>query len=332
MTPADQPPAPPPPGSGHPTPPPGAVWVWRAPPAWPPPPPGWTPPAGWQPPPAWPPPPPGWQFWVPAAGGVAPPLYGPPPRAPGPPPLPPVRFEAPTRRNLVRETWFVVLAFVFPGVVSAVTVLVRHLQGVSDVDRFPTVLPGHPLTNMILGIVNYLAIAVVVPVALLLLARTGQPPSSIGLGRPRFMADVWPGLGLAAAAYGTAIALLIPFAALLAGNTKVVNPTVVTHVPAYYVVYGLVIAATTSITEEVIVNGYLLTRLEQFGWSPQRALALSLTLRTSYHVYYGLGFLLTVPFGYYVTRSFQKHRRLNRPIAAHFVYDAVLITISVLTS
>jgi membrane protease YdiL (CAAX protease family) len=57
---------------------------------------------------------------------------------------------------------------------------------------------------------------------------------------------------------------------------------------------------------------------------------LSLTLRTSYHVYYGLGFLLTIPLGYFLTRSFQKHRRLMRPIIAHFLYDAVLITISIL--
>ncbi len=78
------------------------------------------------------------------------------------------------------------------------------------------------------------------------------------------------------------------------------------------------------------MNGYLITRLEQFGWTPERALFLSLTLRTSYHVYYGLGFFLTIPFGYFVTRSFQKHHRLNRSIAAHFIYDAILLTVAVL--
>jgi membrane protease YdiL (CAAX protease family) len=80
----------------------------------------------------------------------------------------------------------------------------------------------------------------------------------------------------------------------------------------------------------VLVNGYLITRLGQLGWTPQSALILSLVLRTSYHVYYGLGFLLTVPFGYLVTRSFQKHRRLTRPITAHFLFDAILVTISIL--
>jgi membrane protease YdiL (CAAX protease family) len=49
-------------------------------------------------------------------------------------------------------------------------------------------------------------------------------------------------------------------------------------------------------------------------------------------VYYGLGFLLTIPLGYFVTRSFQKHRRLMRPIVAHFIYDAALFTVSVLVS
>jgi membrane protease YdiL (CAAX protease family) len=55
-----------------------------------------------------------------------------------------------------------------------------------------------------------------------------------------------------------------------------------------------------------------------------------LILRTSYHVYYGLGFLLTVPFGFFVTRSFQKHHKLNRPIMAHFLYDSILFTIAIL--
>jgi hypothetical protein len=40
--------------------------------------------------------------------------------------------------------------------------------------------------------------------------------------------------------------------------------------------------------------------------------------------------LFTVPFGYIVTRSFQKHGKLTRPIMAHFLYDAILFTISIL--
>jgi membrane protease YdiL (CAAX protease family) len=56
-----------------------------------------------------------------------------------------------------------------------------------------------------------------------------------------------------------------------------------------------------------------------------------MALRTSYHVYYGIGFVLTIPFAYFMTRSFQKNGRLTRPIVAHFLFDATLITISILT-
>lgn len=33
-----------------------------------------------------------------------------------------------------------------------------------------------------------------------------------------------------------------------------------------------------------------------------------------------------------MTRSFQKRRRLMRPIIGHFLYDAVLLTITILIS
>ena len=93
------------------------------------------------------------------------------------------------------------------------------------------------------------------------------------------------------------------------GHKGLISQIPTGHVPRYYIIYGIVMSAVTAITEETLVSGYLLTRLDQLGWNPRWALALSLTLRTSYHVYYGLGFLLTIPFGYYATRSFQKHRR-----------------------
>jgi membrane protease YdiL (CAAX protease family) len=221
------------------------------------------------------------------------------------------------------------VAFLLPAVMAAVILFAQHAAGVGTVTRFPVIVKGHPVSNLILGTLDYLPVASTVPLALFLLARTGQPPSALGIAIPSFSRDILPGLGLAAASFGTELLLLLPFAPLLM-NSKLVNQVPVGHVPGYYVIWGIAISATTAVTEEVLVNGYLLTRLEQLGWSPRRALVLSLVLRTSYHVYYGLGFLLTVPFGYFVTRSFQKHRRLNRPIAAHFLFDAILTTIAIL--
>jgi membrane protease YdiL (CAAX protease family) len=310
-------------------------WVWRAPPGWPQPPPGWAPPAGWRPSPDWPPPPADWVYWVPAT--TQPPREQPQQpagRAAEPPAQPsaPVRIEEPSRRGLVLETWFVQIAFLVPGVISAVDVLAAHVGGAGAITRFPIIIPGHPLANLILGIVTYFQVAAVVPLALLLLSRTGQTPAVLGLTRPGWARDVWPGLGLAAAGYGVVVLVAIAFTPLLDGHKGLFNQVPVGHVPKYYVIYGIAVAAVTSVTEETLVSGYLLTRLDQLGWNPRWALVLSLTLRTSYHVYYGLGFLLTIPVGYFLTRSFQKHRRLMRPIIGHFLYDAVLITISVLAS
>jgi membrane protease YdiL (CAAX protease family) len=132
------------------------------------------------------------------------------------------------------------------------------------------------------------------------------------------------------ASFGSEFVLAIIVTPLLAHHPALLSNTVVGKVPDYYVIYGIAISVTTATAEEVLVNGYLLVRLEQLGWSPRRALLLSLILRTSYHVYYGIGFIFTVPFGYFVTRSFQKNRRLTRPIVTHFMYDAIVFTIAVL--
>ena len=299
-------------------------WQWHGPPNWPPAPSGWRPPPGWVPPPEWPPAPVGWSFWVPTATVPA--------RSASPAlePLPIVMPDGvpPPRRTIVIETWFVMVAFLAAPLASAVVVFAQHYQGDTGISRFPTIV-SDPLANMVLGIIAYAPLVALVPLALLLLTRTGQPPATIGLGRLRLKTDIVPAFGLVALAFLGEYALLIPFAPLLAHNSKLVNPVPVGHVPGYYVIWGLSASAITAIAEETFVNAYLITRLQQLGWSPGRALALSLVLRTSYHVYYGVAFLLTVPFGYFVTRSFQKHRRLNRAIAAHFLYDAILFIIAI---
>jgi membrane protease YdiL (CAAX protease family) len=248
----------------------------------------------------------------------------------GPPPTSIVELQPTTRKVLVWETRFVMLAFLLPGVMGAVVLLAQHVNGVGSVTRFPVILQDNPVANLVVGIFAYLPVAVTVPLALHLLARTGQTPRQLGLVRPSLRYDVWPALGLMGASFGSEIVLGVLVAPLLAHHPSLLSKTAVGNVPSYYVIYGIAISATTAVAEEVLVNGYLLVRLEQLGWSPRRALLLSLVLRTSYHVYYGIGFIFTVPFGYFMTRSFQKNRRLTRPIVTHFLFDAILITIAIL--
>jgi hypothetical protein len=235
-----------------------------------------------------------------------------------------------SRRGLVMETWFIQIAFLVPAVIGALDSLAGHLGGTGTIHRIPTIVTGHPLTNFFVTAVSYVEVAAPVPIALFLLYRTGQSPRALGLVRSWWFRDIWPAIGLGLAGFGTEVAMLIVLApAITSDKSLFVSPSL-GPMPWYYVFYGILVSATTAVAEETLVNGYLLIRLDQLGWDRNWALVLSLTLRTSYHIYYGLGFLLTIPLGFYNTRSFQKNGRLTRPILAHFLYDAVLFTIAVL--
>jgi membrane protease YdiL (CAAX protease family) len=285
--------------------------VWRPAPGWPAPPPGWQPPPGWYPPRDWPAAPPDWQFWVPVEHQ----------------PAAPVQYRDPTRRDLKIETWVVMLAFLVPWVISAVVVLASHFATGASLNPLPTFDRHQPAVNVVLGLLSYVPTVAVVPIALFLLARTGQRPVDLGLTRVRWP-DFGSGVGLAAAALGGQYVLAIVL--LPVAHSQLANTTGPLHVPTYYIVFGLSQSLLTSIAEETAVNGYLITRLDQLGWSPAAAFWLSLALRTSYHVYYGIDLIFTLPFGYLVTRSFQKHRKLSRPILAHFCYDTAVFLIAIL--
>jgi membrane protease YdiL (CAAX protease family) len=219
------------------------------------------------------------------------------------------------------------IALLVPWIINAVLTLAVHEISKASLTQLPTFDPRLPVVNVVLGLLSYLPVAVVVPLALLLLARTGQRPADLGLTSARWR-DLGVAIGLAAASLGCEFVLAIPFARLQ--HSSLVNTAGPLHVPVYYLIFGLSQSLITAIAEEVAVNGYLLTRLDQLGWAPWPAFWVSLALRTSYHAYYGLGIVLTLPLGYFLTRSFQKHGRLSRPILAHFLYDSVIFLIAIL--
>jgi F420-0:gamma-glutamyl ligase-like protein len=86
----------------------------------------------------------------------------------------------------------------------------------------------------------------------------------------------------------------------------------------YRVPLLLLEAAQNGILEEIVVIGYLLTRLRQLGWSDSRALAASAVLRGSYHLYQGLGgFLGNMVMGIIFGWWFQRTRRVLPLAVAH---------------
>jgi membrane protease YdiL (CAAX protease family) len=76
--------------------------------------------------------------------------------------------------------------------------------------------------------------------------------------------------------------------------------------------------------EEIIVVGYLLTRLGQLGVGPRAALVWSSLLRGAYHLYQGFGaglgnIAMGLVFGY----AWQRTKRLWPLVIAHGLIDTV---------
>jgi len=83
-------------------------------------------------------------------------------------------------------------------------------------------------------------------------------------------------------------------------------------------------AAGNAWAEEVLVVGYLLTRLRQLGWSENRGLLVSAALRGSYHLYQGFGGGAgNLAMGLLFGRLWHRTNRLVPLILAHALLDTV---------
>lgn len=86
----------------------------------------------------------------------------------------------------------------------------------------------------------------------------------------------------------------------------------------------LLSAAVAGILEETIAVGYLLTRLQQMGWSVPAAIGASALLRGTYHLYQGWPMALgNVVMGVVFAFYYQRTGRLGPLILAHWTLDAV---------
>src|SRR5580658_4392723 len=86
----------------------------------------------------------------------------------------------------------------------------------------------------------------------------------------------------------------------------------------------LLSAFQNAAVEEVVVVGYLLSRLERLGVRPSRAIAISAVIRGSYHLYQGAGgFIGNAVMGVIFGILYRRWGRVTPMIIAHFLIDAV---------
>lgn len=154
-----------------------------------------------------------------------------------------------------------------------------------------------------------------------LLWRSGIAPRALGLDRSTPGRDAWLGAGLAALIGVPGLGLY--FVAHAAGLNLTVLPSALDDTWSQVPVL-LASAVANALAEELLVVGYLLTRLRQLGRHEGVALLASAVLRGSYHLYQGLGgFLGNLVMGLVFGRVWQRTHRLWALVLAHTLIDVV---------
>ncbi len=152
-----------------------------------------------------------------------------------------------------------------------------------------------------------------------LVRRSGEGVGGIGLALDRPGPDLVKGVALFAVVGLAGIGIYLA-AVELGVNRFVIPAPPLGHwwtVP----VLGLN-ALEAALVEEIIVLGYLVTRLRQLSWSPLAAIVGSSALRASYHLYQGWGGLLgNLAMGVLFAALFLRWRRTWPFVVAHMLLD-----------
>jgi membrane protease YdiL (CAAX protease family) len=233
-----------------------------------------------------------------------------------------------SRRNRVLLRWEIFAVFAVSLGASGVSAFVsligsltaHHSLASQSVTLNGSQAPGRPLLDLFLQLVGLASGVAPVVLALYLLARADDLPS-IGVDRSQPWRDLLRGAGLAAFIGGCGLGLVI-----IAYKLGIALNIVAENEPAVWWKYPVLLlsALENGLLEEVLVTGYLLTRLRRLGVRPEYAIAISATLRGSYHLYQGFGgFVGNAIMGIIFGTCFLRWRRATPMIIAHTLIDAV---------
>ncbi|WP_163512944.1 CPBP family intramembrane glutamic endopeptidase [Fodinicola acaciae] len=186
----------------------------------------------------------------------------------------------------------------------------------------PSITPDRPWLDLAYQLVSIGLGVVPALLAIHLLDRTDPPAlATIGLNRGKLGGDLGWGAVLAAC-IGVPGLALYAVARAIGVNTTVVPEALGAH---WWSVPVLILsAAQNAFLEEVVVVGYLLTRMERMRISLPWILAASAVLRGSYHLYQGFGgFAGNLVMGLVFAAVFLRFRRVAPLVVAHTILDIV---------
>jgi hypothetical protein len=227
------------------------------------------------------------------------------------------------------QRWEIVAVFAVSLGASGVYALVSYIGSLTAQQSLSkqtatlngSLAPGRPLLDLFLQLTNTTLALAPVLLVLYLLARAGERPASIGLDARQPVKDLTRGAVIAALIGGGGLALY-----LIAYHSGVELNVVAESLPDVWwrIPVLLLSALQNAAVEEVVVVGYLLTRLEKLGVRPSRAIAISAVIRGSYHLYQGIGAFFGNAFmGAVFGILYRRWGRVTPLIIAHFLIDAV---------
>lgn len=154
-----------------------------------------------------------------------------------------------------------------------------------------------------------------------LLIRGGFALRAVGLDARRPGRDLLGAAGLAALIGVPGLGLYL--VARAAGVSVTIAPS--TLIETWWQLPVLIAsAAANGWAEEMVMVGYLITRLRQLGWSENSSLVAQALLRGTYHLYQGLGgFVGNLVMGLVFGRIWQRTSRLWVLVGAHTLIDVV---------
>lgn len=239
----------------------------------------------------------------------------------------PAASVLPSRRTLGHEVLLLLALSLGASAIYSIIDIVAALTAPVPLSEQTSALnvsqaPDRPYLDLTLQLVRIALNVVPALLAIHLLTRTNAPAlRTIGLDLRR---PVWDG------GVGAGLALLIGVPGLLfylLSREFGINTTVIAAaLPEQWWQYPVLILAAlqNAVLEEVIVVGYLLTRLRQLGWSPWPAIIVSAVLRGAYHLYQGFGgFLGNIVMGLVFGWLYQRTGRVAPLVIAHTLLDVV---------
>ena len=231
-------------------------------------------------------------------------------------------------RRLKVEVWIVLALTLGQSGVYALVSLIRKATLPGGIGNQTATLNGSQDYREVFDLVYQgldLAFAFV-PVALVLYLLSlddvrERVSHRLGLDRSRPGFDVLSGVGLLAL-IGIPGLAFYGLGRLLGITAEIVPAPDLTY---WWTGIMLVLAAIkNAVLEEVIVVGYLITRLRQLRWGVPAAIVAAAVLRGSYHLYQGVGpffgnFVMGLVFGYW----FHRTGRVMPLVVAHALIDIV---------